>query len=104
MRVFIPPSLKSYHIGLQFDTPQLNFDWFKKQISLQLTNKLKTKDYSFKKDSQKNFILVDEEDDDYLYLKVEKSSQNIFDVEIQHPLTPMQAMAIIMTRFDAQLK
>ena len=42
--------------------------------------------------------------DSYLYLKMEKESDTVFDVEIQHPLTPLQAMAIILTRFDAQLK
>jgi hypothetical protein len=60
MRVFIPPSLKSYHIGLEFDTPQLNFDWFKKQIHMQLINKVKTRNIEYKKASDKNFVLVDE--------------------------------------------
>jgi hypothetical protein len=32
-----------------------------------------------------------------------KKSDNMFELIIQHPLSPLQAMAIAMTRFDAQL-
>ena len=54
-------------------------------------------------DSDKNFDLIDKEDD-FSFLKLRKESNNIFSIEIQHPLTPLQAFAIILTRFDAQMK
>jgi len=34
---------------------------------------------------------------------MKKESDNVFDLVIQHPLSPLQAMAIAMTRFDVQL-
>lgn len=33
-----------------------------------------------------------------------KVSDHMFEVEIQHPLSPLQAFAISLTRFDAELK
>lgn len=54
--------------------------------------------------SIKNFILVDEDDNEYEYLKMRKLSDNMFEMMIQHPLTPLQAFAIGLTRFDAELK
>jgi hypothetical protein len=32
---------------------------------------------------------------------MKKVSDNMFEVEIQHPLSPFQAFAIALTRFDA---
>lgn len=49
-------------------------------------------------------MLVDEDDDDYHYLKLSKESDNIFSIEIQHPMSPLQAFGVVLTRFDAQLK
>ena len=54
-------------------------------------------------ESEKNFELIDSEDD-FCYLKMRKDSDNIFSIEIQHPLSPLQAFGIILTRFDAQIK
>ena len=53
--------------------------------------------------SEKNFVLNDN-DDDYQFMKLAKQSENIFQMDIQHPLSPLHAMAIAMTRFDVQLK
>lgn len=33
-----------------------------------------------------------------------KTSENMFEILIQHPLSPIQAFAIALTRFDAELK
>ena len=54
--------------------------------------------------STKNFALADQDEEDYKYLELTKESDNIFEMTIQHPLSPLQAMAIAMTRFDVQLK
>jgi hypothetical protein len=52
--------------------------------------------------SSKNFLIAD--DDGYRYLEMKKESDNVFELIIQHPLSPIQAMAIALTRFDVQLK
>lgn len=49
-------------------------------------------------------ILVDEDDDEYEYLKFEKISKDLFHLKMQHPLTPLQAFSFVLTRFDAQLQ
>jgi hypothetical protein len=36
MTVLCPPALKTYHIGLEYDIPYIDFQWFKKSISLKL--------------------------------------------------------------------
>ena len=48
--------------------------------------------------------MIDEEDNDYNYIGFEKKSADLFHITIQHPLTPLQGFAFILTRFDAQLK
>ena len=53
--------------------------------------------------SDKNFELIDNKDD-YCYLRLRKDSDNVYSIEIQHPLSPIQAFGIILTRFDAQIK
>jgi hypothetical protein len=35
---------------------------------------------------------------------MKKLNDDVFELTIQHPFSPLQAMAIAMTRFDAQLK
>jgi len=34
---------------------------------------------------------------------MKKQGDNMFELTIRHPLSPLQAMAIAMTRFDAEL-
>jgi hypothetical protein len=58
----------------------------RKQISLKLKTKPESK--RPKGQSTKNFILFDDEDD-YEYLKLEKESDNMFDLYIQHPISPL---------------
>ncbi len=48
MIVLCPPTLKTYHIGLQYDIPYVDFQWFKKSISLKLYFK------GLKKEANKN--------------------------------------------------
>lgn len=36
MTVLCPPTLKTYHIGLEYDIPCIDFYWFQKNITLQL--------------------------------------------------------------------
>jgi hypothetical protein len=36
MTVLCPPTLKTYNIGLEYDIPYIDFQWFKKSISLKL--------------------------------------------------------------------
>jgi hypothetical protein len=62
MTVLCPPTLKTYHIGLEYDIPNIDFEWFKKSISLKLY--FKGGDTTKVKNSDKNFELVDSEDDD----------------------------------------
>lgn len=57
-----------------------------------------------KQSSTKNYILYDDEDKDYQYLKMKKVSDHMFEIQIQHPLSPLQAFAICLTRFDAELQ
>jgi len=45
--------------------------------------------------------LADPTNPNYRYLEMKKESDNAFELTIQHPLSPLQAMAIAMTRFDA---
>ncbi len=66
--------------------------------------KLKNCQSQVKQSSTKNYLLFDKDDKDYQYLKMSKVSDHMFEVEIQHPLSPLQAFAISLTRFDAELK
>lgn len=65
MTVLCPPSLKTYPIGLEYDIPCIDFYCFQKNITLQLhyrpRNLLKEKGG---KVSEKNFDLIDSEDED----------------------------------------
>lgn len=65
MTVLCPPSLKTYHIGLEYDIPCIDFYKFQKNITLQLhyrsRNKLKQ---NSGKVSEKNFDLIDSQDED----------------------------------------
>ena len=58
MTVLCPPTLKTYNIGLEYDIPYIDFQWFKKNISLQIHNRC-TAQKSAQKSSQKNFALID---------------------------------------------
>lgn len=65
---------------------------------------LKNNTFEAKQLSTKNYALYDQQDKQYEYLKMNKVSDMMFEVEIQHPLSPLQAFAISLTRFDAELK
>ena len=62
MTVLCPPALKTYHIGLQYDIPYIDSQWFKKSISLKLY--FKGSETMKVKNSEKNFELVDSEDEE----------------------------------------
>lgn len=54
--------------------------------------------------SSKNFVIADEDDEEYKYLEMRKESDDVFHLTIRYPFSPLQAMALAMTRFDVQLK
>jgi hypothetical protein len=60
MTVLCPPTLKTYNIGLEYDIPYIDFQWFKKSISLKLY--FKGGEKRKVKNSEKNFELMDSED------------------------------------------
>ena len=62
MTVLCTPALKTYYIGLEYDIPYIDFQWFKKSISLKLY--FKGREKTKVKNSEKNFELVDSEDED----------------------------------------
>ena len=100
--VLLPSMNTTYQLALDYDQNFINFSNFKEEIKVQLSNLQKWEDQS--NNSTKNFVMADEEDEDYRYLQMKKESDNIFELTIQHPMSPLQAMAIAMTRFDVQLK
>lgn len=53
--------------------------------------------------SVKNFVLFDRDDSDYEYLRFEKESDHFFSLMIQHPLSPLEAFTVVLSRFDAEL-
>ena len=60
MTVLCPPSMKSYHIGIDYDIPHIDFLWFQQNINLHLHNQLKYKGNG--KNSDKNFALIDSDE------------------------------------------
>ena len=56
----------SYQLALDYDQNFINFSNFKEEIKVQLSNLQKWEDQS--NNSTKNFVLADEEDQDYRYL------------------------------------
>lgn len=65
-----PPTLKTYNIGLEYDIPYIDFQWFKKSISLKLY--FKGGEKTNVKNSEKNFELVDSGDESDDGIKEEK--------------------------------
>lgn len=97
------PTINSeYQLAIDYEQSFINFSSFKEEIKVQLNNVQKWEHQI--NNSTKNFVLADEDDEEYRYLELKKESDNVFELTIQHPLSPLQAMAIAMTRFDAQLK
>lgn len=80
----------------------------KNRKHLELFNKIRSDEIGSDKgdclDSIKSVSIIDKEDEDYEYISLHKVSKDMFHLQIQHPLTPLQAFAFILTRFDAQLK
>jgi hypothetical protein len=36
MTVLCPPTIKTYHVGLEYDMKSIDFEWFKRNIGLRL--------------------------------------------------------------------
>jgi predicted P-loop ATPase len=98
----LPTINSEYQLAIDYEQSFINFSSFKEEIKVQLNNVQKWEHQI--NNSTKNFVLADEDDEEYRYLELKKESDNVFELTIQHPLSPLQAMAIAMTRFDAQLK
>ena len=56
-----------------------------------------------KKPSVKNFQLINELDEDYIFLQFGKVDEDIFNMDFQWPMTPAQAFAICLSSFDTKL-
>lgn len=56
-----------------------------------------------KKPSVKNFQLINELDEDYIFLQFGKYDENLFTMDFQWPMTPAQAFAICLSSFDTKL-
>lgn len=103
MSALLPPSQNSeYQLAMDYQLNNINFSNIKQDIKTQITNLPKWNNQSF--NSTKNFVMADEDDPDYRYLEMKKQNDDVFELTIQHPLSPLQAMALAMTRFDVQLK
>jgi hypothetical protein len=102
----LPSMNTSYQLAIDYEQAFINFHNFKEEIKVQLGNLQAWEPTAprQKQTSSKDFVLADEDDPDYRYLELRKESDNVFELTIQHPLSPLQAMAIAMTRFDAQLQ
>lgn len=71
-------------------------------MTTELTNLLEWNGKS--NNSSKNCVIADQDDPDYRFFELKKENDDVFRLTVQHPYSPLQAMAIAMTRFDAQLK
>ena len=56
-----------------------------------------------KKPSVKNFQLINELDEDYIFLQFGKVEEHLFNMDFQWPMTPAQAFAICLSSFDTKL-
>ncbi len=56
-----------------------------------------------KKPSVKNFQLINELDEDYIFLQFGKVEDHLFNMDFQWPMTPAQAFAICLSSFDTKL-
>ena len=52
------------------------------------------------KASVKNFQLVDDRDDNKIYLQFGRTSETTFTLDFQWPFSPFQAFAIALSSFD----
>ena len=64
--VLLPSMNTTYQLALDYDQNFINFSNFKEEIKVQLSNLQKWEDQS--NNSTKNFVMADEEDEDYRYL------------------------------------
>jgi hypothetical protein len=87
---------------MDYELNNINFSNMKEEIKTEVSNLQRWDNQSY--NSTKNCVLADEDDPDYRYLEMRKESDDVFELTVQHPLSPLQAMAIAMSRFDAQLK
>eukprot|EP01016_Furgasonia_blochmanni_P040554 TRINITY_DN5186_c0_g1_i5.p1 TRINITY_DN5186_c0_g1~~TRINITY_DN5186_c0_g1_i5.p1 ORF type:complete len:257 (-),score=20.35 TRINITY_DN5186_c0_g1_i5:299-1069(-) len=55
------------------------------------------------KPSVKNFQLVDEEDDNIIYMQFGRVEDDSFNLDFQWPFTPMQAFAVALSSFDYKI-
>lgn len=56
-----------------------------------------------KRSSVKNFILVRQELEDKNMLLFGKCTKELFNLDISHPLTPLQGFAVALSSFDNKL-
>lgn len=56
-----------------------------------------------KKPSVKNFQLINELDEDYIFLQFGKVEEHLFNMDFQWPMTPARAFAICLSSFDTKL-
>lgn len=99
----LPPTCNSeYQLAMDYQLPSINFSSMKKEVNTELSNVLEWNGKT--NTSSKNCVIADENDPDYRFFQLKKESDDVFRLTVQHPYSPLQAMAIAMTRFDAQLK
>jgi len=55
------------------------------------------------KPSVKNFQLVEESDDELIYLQFGRVGEDSFNMDFQYPLSPLQAFGICLSSFDYKI-
>eukprot|EP01016_Furgasonia_blochmanni_P040549 TRINITY_DN5186_c0_g1_i13.p3 TRINITY_DN5186_c0_g1~~TRINITY_DN5186_c0_g1_i13.p3 ORF type:complete len:139 (-),score=0.30 TRINITY_DN5186_c0_g1_i13:428-844(-) len=55
------------------------------------------------KHSVKNFQLIDQEDDNVIYMEFGRVDDDSFNLDFQWPFSPMQALAVALSSFDGKL-
>lgn len=55
------------------------------------------------KPSVKNFQLIEEKNEDVIYMQFGRVGPDVFNVDFQYPLSPLQAFSIAMSSFDYKL-
>lgn len=56
-----------------------------------------------KKPSVKNFQLINELDEDYIFLQFGRVEDHLFTMDFQWPMTPAQAFSICLSSFDSKI-
>ena len=99
----LPPADGSeYQLAMDYDLNNINFSNIKAEMEYEIGNVEGGNKQGV--NSTKNFMLASKEEPECRLLEMKKESDNVFELTIRHPFSPLQAMAIAMTRFDAQLQ